>query len=224
MPAQQHARSSMLLAIAVLAIALFAPTRALAQSPPVVAVIDMDRVFDESAAAKSAMEQMRTLISDSEGRLNALRTEVQNLEQQLQQLAPGGERALELTRVRALKRAELEAEQNFGMARVQLLRLQANLQIFALAKQAIAEVAQQKNIGIVMKKAPPLPNAVTGRTNVQDLENSIHQQVVLFVAPEHDITGDVLVRMDELVRTGAAAQLGGNGASTQPATTRPAGS
>jgi Skp family chaperone for outer membrane proteins len=221
MLAHPIARASVLI-LALVATTLLAVPRAQAQQT--VAVIDMERVFEESAAAKAALDRMRVLFNEVQGRLTSLQTEVQNLGQQLQQLAPGSERALELTRVRALKQAELEAEQNFGMARVQLLRLQANLQIFAIAKQAIADVAQQKNLGIVVRKAPPLPTGVTGRTNVQDLENTIHQQVVLFVAPELDITGDVLVRMDELVRTGAVAPPGVNGAATQPATTRPAGS
>ena len=191
---------------------------AYAQSGTTIGVVDMERVFEESAAAKAAMEQMRALLNEAQARLTGLRSEVQNLEQQLQQLAAGSERALELTRLRALKAAELEAEQNFGMARVQLLRLQANLQIYSLARQAIADVARQKNLGLVLRKAPPLPPAITGRTNAQDVENTIHQQVVVFSAPEHDITGDVLVRMDELVRTGAATQPGAG----NPATSRPA--
>jgi len=180
---------------------LFASSAA-AQGAPAVAVVDVDRLFDDSAVATAIREQMQSVLGQAEGQLNQLRRELQDIETQLQQLAPDSERALALQRERAIKQSQLQAETQFGQARLTLIRLQGNLQVLTLIKQAVGEVAQQKGIGIVLRKAPPLPPSLRNQ-RAEEVQNRMQQQIAIYAAPEFDITSDVLIRMDELYRSGA---------------------
>ena len=128
---------------------------AAAQQNTTIAVVDVERLFSESAAGKALGEQLDGVRTEVQGRINALQREVQEIRAQLQQLAPDSERALDLQRQGVVKEGQLQAELQFGQARVNNLMLQSNLLVLNLTKQAVAGVGDSAVIYFKPKGRDP---------------------------------------------------------------------
>ena len=212
-PVRRSSWPPLLALLAFLSSIAFAAAPAAAQTTPGIAVVDVERLFSDSAMAKAINEQMQGVRVETETRIQGLQKEITDLEAAIKELAPGTPRAMDMQRQLLVKQGQRQAEVQFGNARMTLIGLEGNLRVLAVVKQAVADVAQQKRIGVVLRKAPPLP-ANLGNRQPDEVQRMITQQVAIYAAPEFDITSDVLLRMDELHRSGAT------GAAPQ-ATTNP---
>ena len=212
-------RRSFLLSLALACACLcFAPA-ASGQDRPDVAVVDVDRILAESALVKSIEEQARIYGQQVQARLQQLQQEGQQLTAQLQQLNPATDKARELRQQVILKNAEGEGINAAAQRELALISASGRLRMLNAMKEAVAQVAQERQLRLVMQKAPPLPAALPASYepgNAQrerQFQELIDRQVALYSAPEIDITGEVLVRMDATFRAG-----GGQAPATRPAT------
>lgn len=200
-----------------------------AQARSEIGVVDVDRVLRESALVKSIEEQARTYSGAVQTRLQTLQQERQSLGEQLQQLAADSDRARELRQVLILKNAEFEGLRAARERELAIISAAGRIRALNAMKDAVLKVAQEKQLRLVVQKAPPLPanlpptyepgNAAQERA----LQELIDRQFALYAAPEADITSEVLLNMDEAFRAGGGVvppttrpATGGAGAGNQP--------
>jgi Skp family chaperone for outer membrane proteins len=189
------------------------------QDRPEVGVVDVDRVLRESALVKSIEEQARTYSNTVQARLQTLQQERQQLSDQLQELAAESERAREIRQVLILKNAEFEGLRAARERELAIISAAGRLRALNALKDAVLKVAQERQLRLVVQKAPPLPASLPptyepgNAAQERALQELIDRQIALYSAPEADITSEVLLRMDETFRAGGGVV---------PPTTRPA--
>src|SRR5687768_1896604 len=147
----------MFISLALLAGWMGLPQAAHAQARSEVGVVDVDRVLRESALVKSIEEQARTYSGVVQTRLQTLQQERQTLGEQLQQLAADSDRARELRQVLILKNAEFEGLRAARERELAIISASGRIRALNAMKDAVLNVAQEKQLRVVVQKAPPLP-------------------------------------------------------------------
>lgn len=175
------------------------------------AVVDIERLFKDSALAQSLIEQARAYRQQVEADLSEAQAELRQLREQLQQLSATSDRARELRREVQLREQALNTEQTVAQRELTLLQALGDLRVMNAAKQAISQVAQERDIDLVLRKAPPLPESYDPFDSNQrgQVEAMMTRQIALYADPGLDITSDVLLRMDESFQQGDEILPGG---------------
>ena len=180
---------------------------ALAQSAGPVLTVDLERIYAESAASKSAVSQLQTKFSGPSQQINAAltsaRTAYETQVQAAQKLAPTGD-ASKLPP--ATRQALGEAEQRYEGAQAQAQQLQAAVQasqgyVRDQIVQAVLPIAEQvraeKKASVVLPKGG-----------------------LLATDPSNDVTSLILPRLDQALPTVQIAPPQ-QGAAAAPAATAP---
>ena len=180
------------LALASVAIAPFAAAPALAQVLPaaVIIIVDMDQVFQDSAAGKQAQAELKTRLDGIQARLASLRTSFGAEEQALGQAQPAQ------TATPAVIAAWQTKVKDFSTRKSQAeAELQKRDQDFQAARQSVAKQIQDAATPIittVMKERGASIALTEGATIA-------HSQAI-------DVTTDVVARLDKtLPRVSTAA-------------------
>ncbi len=173
-----------------------------------VAVVDLDRVLREAALVKSIEERARSYGQAIQARVQQLQTDRQQLTKDLQELNPQSDRALEMRQQLILKNAEIEGLNAAYQRELMMISAEGRIRTLNAMKEAIAQIARDRNLKLVMQKSPPLPAGLpptfdpANQTHERQLQEMIDRQLALYAAPEVDITSEVLVKMDETFRAG----------------------
>ena len=177
-----------------------------------IAVIDIDRLLRESAIAKSANEQIGAIVETYNRQRQNLQGEVEQLQQRLREVQADSSTARDLRTQLAQKLGAFQAlsqtrDQEAGRA-----QSSGVLRLMNAVKDATRLVAQQRNISLVLRTAPPVPNSYDPGDQQQTMEakESLQYQFALYASPGLDVTNLVLAQMDQTFKAGG-------GATTAPA-------
>lgn len=184
-----------------------------------IGVVDADRLSQESDLGKTLSEKIRVFQNTTQGRVDALRTEIEQLEAALQNVSPTSDQSRELRRRRQVKIAEFQTEQQVFTTELQVILRQSNVQLLRATEAAVSKVAADKGFSLVLRKSPGIPADydATVQNAAEQLERIITRQVTLYVDPSIDITSLVLTQMN------ADLQAGGGEVPTTTPPTQPAG-
>ncbi len=205
-------RNNLSLIVTALAVGMIAGYQALAQrgaaiSPPIIATVRIEPLFDglhQRAEAKTVISALEEKLIAKQGG----RQEIMNeLEIELEDVVAANRRE-ELTDKIALERMKLQFW--FQQARMELevekaLRLQ---ELYKSVKEAIADLAEAEGYDIVMLNdaSDELPFDRESRMPAQlQILQQIASRKLLYLSPATDVTDDLIVRMNNAYR---AAQEG----------------
>lgn len=205
-------RNHLSLIIMVLALGVIASYQALAQrgaaiSPPIIATVRIEPLFDglhQRAEAKTVISALEEKLIARQGERQEI---INELEIELEDVVATNRRE-ELTDKIALERMKLQFW--FQQARMELevekaLRLQ---ELYKSVKEAIADLAEAEGYDIVMLNdaSDELPFDRESRMPVQlQILQQIAGRKLLYLSPATDVTDDLIVRMNNAYR---AAQEG----------------
>ncbi len=205
-------RNNLSLIVMALAVGMIAGYQALAQrgaaiSPPIIATVRIEPLFDglhQRAEAKTVISALEEKLIAKQGG----RQEIMNeLEIELEDVV-AAKRREELTDKIALEQMKLQFW--FQQARMELevekaLRLQ---ELYKSVKEAIADLAEAEGYDIVMLNdgSDELPFDRESRMPAQlQILQQIASRKLLYLSPATDVTDDLIVRMNNAYR---AAQEG----------------
>ncbi|MEM8782005.1 MAG: OmpH family outer membrane protein [Planctomycetota bacterium] len=167
-----------------------------AGSPTAVATVDLNAVITQSkgSAAQEQVRAGREAQRQEEG--TALNERVQKLRADLDLLAPGSQARLD--KEKELRELAVEAQvwQQVAQAEEQASRSREFLQLYEAANDAVAAVARDRGVDVVLT-AGQLPDlAQLARADAQQIAAILQNRKVLFNSETVDITQAVLARMN----------------------------
>ena len=205
-------RNNLSLIVVALALGVIAGYQALAQrgaaiSPPIIATVRIEPLFDglhQRAEAKTVISALEEKLIARQGERQEI---INELEIELEDVVATNRRE-ELTDKIALERMKLQFW--FQQARMELevekaLRLQ---ELYKSVKEAIADLAEAEGYDIVMLNdaSDELPFDRESRMPAQlQILQQIAGRKLLYLSPATDVTDDLIVRMNNAYR---AAQEG----------------
>lgn len=180
------------------------------------AVVDLERLYAESELRKTGTEELAAYRARVEQQGQQMSQEHKSKVDQLPELSPNSERHREIRREISMLEAQMQALQQVGTQELTVMRIRLELRFLDYARRAIAQVAEQRQIEIVLRKSPPVPQTLdlAAPDSARNIEAKMAQQMILYAAPNLDITADVLPVMNQMFQQENAGQ--GN-ASTRPA-------
>lgn len=185
------------LAVMALAFTLFTAPLAMAQEAPShIAVANTGTIFTqmkETVDLRQKMEadrnKLQTQLLEKQGNLKALKSTRDELKEGSPQW---NDRNLQLME----ESIKLDNWQRYETARVQQQEKIQTKQLFEKIQAAIATVAKQRNIDIVLTaQATQLPPSLE-QINMEQLRMAIASINVLYVDPKSDITDAVIAQLD----------------------------
>lgn len=203
-------------------LALFAlTTTAAAQGANNVGVVDLERVYAESALVKAGREELESYRLRIEDAIKQLQQQGAQKVAERDQLSPAAARHRELRQEIGLLSAQMQALKQMGDNEINIMIRRLELRFLRLARDATAKVAQERKLALVLRKSPPIPDNLdlSDENAVRNLEAKMAQQVIVYSAPDVDITSEVLLTMDEMFRAGNVGEAPppAGGPATRPA-------
>jgi outer membrane protein len=176
------------LAIAAVAAAGVA-TSATAQAtkPPVILVVDQQTLLTQSAAGKTVPSQVQSIKGNIERELKA---EADKLKKEIDDFQKNG--SLMSEEVRAKTERELAMRQQYALP-----------QQAQIMEQAFGAVVQNANTKILVEAQPILKSIVDKRGATLLIDKS----VVMYSAPETDVTAEVIAELDKKLKTVAVEKI-----------------
>jgi Skp family chaperone for outer membrane proteins len=144
---------------------LAVPASAQQPSPPVVVIVDMDRVVNESAAGKQAGTEIQTKISGLQTRASTLQTQLKTDADQIQ----AGQKANTLTgpaleqRAQAFGQKQQQAQQEIARLEQDIQRSRQFVvkQITDAANPIVTQVMRERNAAIALDKGATLQHSTS---------------------------------------------------------------
>jgi Skp family chaperone for outer membrane proteins len=164
--------------------------------PSRVAVCDITKVFADYQRAKDLTEQLSQKRNKFEAENTRRQKHLEALSEEIAGYQPGSDKYDEVQD--NLRRGLVEREVWARMEQQTILNehLRLTKEMYEEIKAAIAEVAKQQNIDIVVQET----NQPIEAQNAQQLIMQIHQRQVLYNSPALDITEVVLLKVNESYR------------------------
>ena len=168
-----------------------------------VAVIDMDRLLRDSAIAKSLNEQVASTAAVYRQQLDQLQKDMESLRQQLREANADTPAAREARTQLTIKNATAQSLVQTANQETNRVISVGTLKMINAVKDAVEKVAQQRQIGLVLRKAPPVPTTFdpTNEQQARQAQEALPFQIALYAAPSLDITSEVMLKMDEAFKS-----------------------
>jgi Skp family chaperone for outer membrane proteins len=200
-------RNNLSLLIMVLALAVLAGYQAVAQrgaaiSPPIIATVRIEPLFDglqQRAESKTEISAFEEKLTTEQGRRQEI---INELEIELEDIVAANRRE-ELTDQIALERMKLQfwvQEARLELEIEKAIRLQ---ELYKSVKDAIAGLAEAEGYDIVMlnDSSDELPFDRESRMPAQiQILQQIASRKLLYLSPATDVTEDLIVRMNNAYR------------------------
>lgn len=188
-----------------------------------VGVVDLARILTEPTLSQRLQEQGQQFQQSMNQQLQALQQRGQQLQEAVAEAAPDSDDARDLRNQISQVAFELQYRNQFGSAQMANFRKQAKIAILDAARKAVAEVARERGLSVVIQKSIELSPQLLQQGSDQDVSNAIQQQTTLYVSPGADITGEVIQKMNasdeqpdvELPPADLSTGGAGNGAASE---------
>ena len=205
-----------LTAVALGTLGLAAPHAVARQQPAAqgvsmpIAVIDVERLLSESAAAKNLIEQTKSIGEKYQAQLTTYSKDIEQLQQQIREANADSPAARDARTQLIMKNAAGQALLQQANQETERAKVLGTLKLLNLIKDAVTQVAQQRQVGVVLRKAPPVPAGFdpSNQQQAQQVQGAMQFQIAFYAAPALDITTDVMLKMDENFKANPAATTG----------------
>ena len=168
------------------------PTAMMAQ-PTVVATVDLEAVFNQLKERDALHNQLQGKAQELVDKNAPLKAEIEQLQQEIEDYAPGSDKYLELQDTIMRKSFEYQAQVTFAKRLTELRNADSIKEIYLHIKQAAAGLAQQRGIDIVFVDDTKV-EIVDG--DEQQINQQISARRMLYVNPAIDITQDLITVMN----------------------------
>ena len=162
-----------------------------------VGVVDINRVYEESAAGKKFAADREAMVQASVAELTQMQTELKTLTDSIPELSRESQQFKDaVAKARELE-AMLQVRQTLAQQAADALTRDSNLKIYNMVDQAIREVAQERGLDIVLRTADPIPSEadVAGAQSSQVRQVLINRHLV-YHSPGSDITSAVIAKIN----------------------------
>jgi Skp family chaperone for outer membrane proteins len=173
--------------------------------PPVVAVVDLEKVFNSIEAHSARERELEASAARFQEKLKELEESVKELQAELDSFQPGSQSALELqSRVQAAV-GEYRAYEQFVRLKLESEKARAMRETYLEIKEAAKTLARERGIDMVLldDSIPELE-----RSNSQRTVQQISARRILYANTEFDISADLIALLDARFRRGGAPSLG----------------
>lgn len=187
--------------LTVLATLFAAAVPAGAQDRPLkIAIANPARVFSDIQETKDLRGKMENLRKGLAAEDQQRKAELNDLQTQRQQLKPDSPQYAEKNKELLQKAIEYETWGKMQQANMQHEQKLQMKTLFDKIEVAVAEIAKQRQIDIVIaEQKPDFPDDIDA-INVDQLRMLINQRNVLYAAPEQDISNEVIALLDARYR------------------------
>jgi Skp family chaperone for outer membrane proteins len=188
------------LGLVLIAAGVLAPSR-----PPVVAIVDLEKVFNSIEAHSARERELDASAASFQEKLKELEESVKELQAELDSFQPGSQSALELqNRVQAAV-GEYRAYEQFVRLKLESEKARAMRETYLEIKEAAKTMAREAGIDMVLldDSIPELE-----RSNSQRTVQQISARRILYANTEFDISEDLIAYLDARFRSGGATSLG----------------
>jgi Skp family chaperone for outer membrane proteins len=183
-----------------LAVALSAG-QARAQAQPVrIAVVNTAKVFNEMQEFKDLSQKLEAERRDLQAQAKQRETDIQQLEQERDVFRPDSPQYQEAQQKYLGKAIELRTWGEMTQADQQRRYKLEMRRLFDKLQTAAADLARERGIGLVLTQRRP--DIDLEKVNMEQLKSAIMQTDVLYVAPEADITNDLIAQLDARYKQG----------------------
>lgn len=201
-----------ILAAGMLAARALAPSR-----PPIVAVVDLEKVFNTIESHDAREAKLEATTNEFTAKLTDLEEAVKELQGELDSFQPGSQSALELQgRVQAAV-GEYKAFEQFVRLKLESEKARAMRDTYLEIRDGTKRFATERSIDFVLldDSIPELERANSQRTVQQ-----ISARRILFANTEFDISDDLIAYLNAEFKgnstAGTPASSGSSGAGTPP--------
>ncbi len=168
--------------------------------PAMIAVIRLDAVIDgldERRARQTLLDQMQ---SETAARIGQLAAELADKDDQYN-ILPDAEKPKAYKEIRKLK-FRLDFERNFAKSELDEVLGEMFAELFNKIDDSVDQIAVQNGYTLVISDDSSAVVPTRGILS-SDATRAITRRRVLYVAPEHDITADVIAYMNNAFAAGA---------------------
>lgn len=176
----------------------FAPLARAQQAAPKIVSANMQKVFADSQERKDLEARLKTRGQAAQADQQAAQTKLRDLQSKRDQYRPGSP---EYEKAQSdFSRAAVEAQVASTVTQAELIREQkkATRQIVDKMVAAVQALATERGYTLVLVQnlPPELPEDQMERMTIEQLNQYLGVRTILYVAPEADITGEVVARLD----------------------------
>lgn len=184
------------LGLLLVAAGVLAPSR-----PPVVAIVDLEKVFNSIESHSARERQLDASAASFQAKLKELEESVKELQAELDSFQPGSQSALELqNRVQAAV-GEYRAYEQFVRLKLESEKARAMRDTYVEIKEGAKTLAREAGIDMVLldDSIPELE-----RSNSQRTVQQISARRILYANTEFDVSDDLIALLDARFRSGAS--------------------
>lgn len=169
--------------------------RAAPTSPSVVAVLDLEALFQGLDERGSADTQLMRIAEDLDARGTLRREEIELLSQDLELYSPGSPQYQETSREVARKGFELQAFLDFAMRKLDAEKARTLRRLYDRIKSTVETISKENGYDLVLvdDSIVSLPIEATEAETMRQ----ISARRMLYGSPQINITQDVIARMNQ---------------------------
>ena len=192
-------RRVMPIVLAIASLALIAGTARFAlqvpSAPPIVATVDLERLFNGRADQTSEAERLNTIAETFDAKVAALRDDVENLQAELENFEEGGEAWIGTSQRVANAISEYRAYEQYARLKMEAERSKSMRASYDRIKDAVASFATSQSPPIdVVLIDDSIPDFEP--SDIAGTERQISARRVLYVNNSYDITDAILASMN----------------------------
>ena len=181
------------------------PQRQAAAAGSGIGVIDVPRVLQDSALGKQLQARGQGRQAELQATLEQLQRQIQEEQSALAQLREGTEpyeaKADDIRELLATARVRQELSQE----EIARLTRDSIIEVYEQMEQAVAEVARERGLDVVIRTAGGDRPEDLRSVNPQQLGPLLNAQNVIYHSAGVDVTGEVVAKMDQLGDAGGEA-------------------
>lgn len=181
-----------------------APAQSTGQIPAArIGVLNLDKVFQDLQEAKDIRARQESATKQLKDLVQAHQTELAGMKAALDQLKPDSPQYEDATL--QLQQKSIQYELDLKMKQLNMARDQNRLMksVYDKIESACADIAKQKSLDLIISQVKPAFPANVQDQNPETIKNLIQQRTLIFVAPQLDITSDVVTALDAQYKAGS---------------------
>ncbi len=166
------------------------PTR-----PPIVASVDIERLFNNLDFRTTEIERIETMAAGFDQQLEEIRAQIEDYQAELENFEQGGEAWVELSRKAEAAISEYQAIEQFGRLKIEAERAKTIKSVYEQIRTEVAAFCQEQSPAIdYVFVDDTIADFVP--TSAENMQKQIAGRRLLYTAEAFDITDAMLARMN----------------------------
>lgn len=163
--------------------------------PPIVASVDVERLFNNLDFRAGEVARIEQLAADYDGQLADIRAQIEDYQAELENFEQGGEAWMELSQKAEVAISEYQAIEQFARLKIEAERAKTIKTVYELIKEEIAAFSQEQSPKIDYVFVDDTISDF-GPSGAEEMQRQIASRRLLYTADAFDITDAMLARMN----------------------------